>query len=159
MEKPSVSIIIVNFNGKRFLKECLSAVLGANYPNFEVIVVDNASTDQSVEFLSNSFPEEKRLKIIINQENLGFGPANNVGFEEAKGDYIVFLNNDTSVEPEWLAALVDAMENDETIGLASCLFLNMDGRTVQTAGILKCDYMMPGYWIEMNKKLFRGSIS
>jgi len=151
MESPLVSIIIVNFNGKRFLKECLSTVLGSKYPNFEVIFIDNASTDKSSDFVSRVFKNNKCLKIIRNRENLGFGPANNVGFKQAKGDYIVFLNNDTSVEPEWLAILVDAMESDETIGLASPLFLNMNGQTVQTAGILKSDYMMPSVWFEMGK--------
>jgi GT2 family glycosyltransferase len=155
MESPLVSIIIVNFNGKRFLKECLSTVLGSKYPNFEVIFVDNASTDKSLDFVSSLFMKNKCLKIIRNRENLGFGPANNVGFKQAKGDYIVFLNNDTSVESEWLTILVDAMENDGTIGLASSMFLNMDGQTVQTAGTLKCDYMMPGYWIGMNKDYFK----
>jgi GT2 family glycosyltransferase len=157
MERPLVSIIIVNFNGKRFLKECLSTVLGSKYPNFEVVFVDNASTDKSIDFVSSVFAKNQCLKIIRNHENLGFGPANNVGFKQAKGDYIVFLNNDTSVEPEWLAILVDAMESDETIGLASSLFLNMDGQTVQTAGTLKCDYMMPGYWIDMNKDLLNAA--
>ena len=151
MEQPLVSIIIVNFNGKRFLKECLSTVLETNYSNFEVIFVDNASSDKSVDFVNNEFNKNKCLKIIANSENLGFGPANNVGFKLAQGDYIVFLNNDTSVEPEWLATMVDVFEKDETIGLASSLFLNMDGLTIQTAGTLKCDYMLPGYWIKMNK--------
>jgi GT2 family glycosyltransferase len=154
MERPLVSIIIVNFNGKRYLKECLSTVLETNYPNFEVIFVDNSSTDKSLDFVRSKFSENSCLKLIRNSENLGFGPANNVGFKIAKGDYIVFLNNDTSVEPEWLATLVDTLEKDETIGLASSLFLNMDGQTVQTAGTLKCDYMLPGYWIKMNKNYF-----
>ena len=64
MEHPFVSIIIVNFNGKRFLKECLSTVLGSNYPNFEVIFVDNASTDKSVDFVNSEFKNNKHLKII-----------------------------------------------------------------------------------------------
>jgi GT2 family glycosyltransferase len=151
MESPLVSIIIVNYNGKRFLKECLSSVFLSEYPNFEVIFVDNASTDRSVDFVSSIFSDKKLLKIIVNSENLGFGPANNVGFEQAKGKYVVFLNNDTSVEPDWLECLVVAMENDASIGLASSLFLNMNGRTIQTAGILKCDYMMPSYWIGMDR--------
>jgi GT2 family glycosyltransferase len=155
MERPLVSIIIVNFNGKRFLKDCLSAVLETEYPNFEIIFVDNASTDKSPDFVTSEFASNKCLKIIRNCKNLGFGPANNIGFNEAKGDYIVFLNNDTSVEPEWLETLVDAVENDATIGLASSLFLNKDGQTIQTAGTLKCDYMLPGYWIKMNKEYLK----
>ena len=154
MERPLVSIIIVNFNGRRFLKDCLSTVLESKYPNFEIIFVDNASTDKSLDFVNSTFAKNECLKIIKTTENLGFGPANNVGFKMAKGDYIVFLNNDTSVEPTWLSILVDAMESDDKIGLASSLLLNMDGQTVQTAGTLKCDYMMPGYWIEMNKSCF-----
>src|SRR5271157_3134470 len=102
LERPLVSIIIVNFNGKRFLNECLSTVLGSKYPNFEVIFVDNASTDKSLDFVSEVFAKNKFLKIIRNSKNLGFGPGNNVGFEQAKGDYIVFLNNDTSVDSDWL---------------------------------------------------------
>lgn len=155
MERPLVSIIIVNYNGKRFLKECLSTVFGSKYPNFEVIFVDNASTDKSLDFVSSVFSKNRCLKIIRNRKNLGFGPANNVGFKQAKGDYIVFLNNDTSVEPEWLAILVEAMESDGTIGLASPVFLNMDGQTVQSAGILKCDYITPSIWFEMNKDYFK----
>ena len=158
MEKPFVSIIIVNFNGKRFLNECLSTVLGTKYPNFEVIFVDNASTDKSLDLVNKLFAKNKCLKIIRNSKNLGFGPANNVGFKQAKGDYIVFLNNDTSVESEWLATLVDALENDETIGLASSLVLNMDGQTIQAAGILKCDVWMracAGYWIGQGNIRFK----
>jgi GT2 family glycosyltransferase len=158
MEKPLVSIIIVNFNGQRFLNECLSTVLGTKYPNFEVIFVDNASTDKSLEFVNKVFTENKCLKIIRNSENLGFGPANNIGFKQAKGKYIVFLNNDTSVESKWLATLVDALEKDETIGLASSMVLNMDGQTIQAAGIMKCDVWMragSGYWIGQGKNRFK----
>ena len=158
MEKPFVSIIIVNFNGQRFLNECLSTVLGTKYPSFEVIFVDNASNDKSLEFVLKIFADNKCLKIIRNSKNLGFGPANNVGFKQAKGDYIVFLNNDTSVESEWLTTLVNALENDETIGLASSLILNMDGQTVQAAGILKCDPWMragAGYWIDQGRIRFK----
>ena len=155
MESPLVSIIIVNYNGKRFLKECLSTVLGSKYPNFEVIFVDNASTDKSLDFVSSVFSKNRCLKIIRNHKNLGFGPANNVGFKQAKGDYIVFLNNDTSVEPGWLAILVEAMESDGTIGLASPVVLNFDGMTIQSAGILKCDYITPSIWFGMNKDYFK----
>jgi len=141
-EWPLVSIIILNYNGKRFLNECLSTVFRTKYPNFEVIFVDNASTDKSLDFVNKVFAENKRLKIIRNRKNLGFGPANNVGFKHARGDYIAFLNNDTSVEPEWLATLVDALENDSTIGLAQSLIFNMDGQMVQSAGHLIGDYFI-----------------
>ena len=72
-----------------------------------------------------------------------------------QGEYIVFLNNDTSVEPEWLKSMVEAMESDQTIGLASSMLLNFDGQTVQSAGILKCDYITPGIWLDMGKDYFK----
>lgn len=144
-EKPLVSIIIVNYNGERFLNECLSSVFRTQYPNFEVVLIDNASTDNSVDFVNRVFAADKRLNIVTNSQNLGFGPANNVGFKHTRGNYIVFLNNDTSVEPEWLVTLVDAMEKDRTIGLAQSLILNMDGQTVQTAGMLFSDYLVRLY--------------
>jgi GT2 family glycosyltransferase len=147
IERPLVSIIILNYNGKCFLKNCLSTVFETNYPNFEVIFVDNASTDKSLDFVSKVFAEKKGLKLISNRRNLGFGPACNVGFNHAKGDYIVFLNNDTVVEPDWLATLVDALENDQTIGLAQSLIFNIGGQMVQSAGFLMGDYSICKHWV------------
>ena len=151
-EKPFVSIIIVNYNGKRFLKDCFSSLLDCTYfPNFEIIFVDNASSDESIN-LAKSFAEKGNITIIENAENLGFGPANNVGFEKAIGEYVVFLNNDTIVEPEWLDVLISAIEKDETVGLASPIVLNLDGRTIQSAGILKCGFFAPSIWFRIGRK-------
>jgi len=147
LEKPLVSIIIVNYNGERFLTECLSSVFRADYKNFEVIVVDNGSSDKSHAILEKFAKENTNIKLIKNGKNLGFGPANNVGFKYAKGEYIVFLNNDTSVESQWLSPVVDVMEYDKTIGLAQSLILNMDGKTIQTAGFAECNYLAYKYSI------------
>ncbi|MGD6934013.1 MAG: glycosyltransferase family 2 protein [Candidatus Bathyarchaeia archaeon] len=139
-DKPLVSIIIVNYNGQRFLDKCLTSVFKTNYSRFEVILVDNSSRDGSLTFLKQKFGSDKRLKVIKNSENLGFGPANNIGYLHSKGEYIAFLNNDTDVEPEWLRILVDSMEQDPTIGLAQSLVLDMDSQKIQTAGYLFSDY-------------------
>jgi GT2 family glycosyltransferase len=138
---PSASVIILNFNGKNFLKDCLESVLRTNYPNFEVLLVDNASTDCSLNLI-DGFHSDKRLRIIRNGKNLGFSGGNNAGFEQAKNDYIVFLNNDTIVDPDWLAQLIYCMEEDTTVGLAQSLLLKTNGEEIQTAGTLLSDYLI-----------------
>ncbi|MDZ7586391.1 MAG: glycosyltransferase family 2 protein [Patescibacteria group bacterium] len=95
-----VSIIIVNYNGKNYLTDCLASVLKTNVNFFEVIVVDNASSDGSVEKLN------KRVKLIRSKTNLFFTGGCNLGAKKAKGEWLVFLNPDTVVEPDWLTELV-----------------------------------------------------
>jgi GT2 family glycosyltransferase len=109
------SIIVLNYNGKRFLNDCLSSIYKQSYKDFEIIFVDNASKDDSIEFLKRNFP---KTRIVINKENLGFAEGNNVGVREAKGDYIILLNNDTIVEKDWLKELVTSIEKDKSIGVA-----------------------------------------
>ena len=113
---PLVSIVILNWNGKEHIDECLSSVLASNYPNFEVIVVDNASTDGSVDIIK----QKKRVILIQNKCNTGFAAGNNIGFSAAKGKYIVTLNNDTCVASDWLNEPVRRFENDEKTGIISC---------------------------------------
>ena len=139
---PLVSVIILNFNGENYLKRCLFSVLDTKYPNFEVIFVDNASTDSSLKLVEKNFGNDKRLRIFKSNENLGFSAGNNFGFSQAKGDYIVFLNNDTIVDPYWLDALVSTMEKDKTIGLAGSTILSIDGKKLRGAGGLWSDYLL-----------------
>lgn len=139
---PLVSIVILNFNGERYVEACLSSVLRTDYPNFEVIFVDNASLDYSLKIAKTLFATEPRLRIVESMENLGFSGGNNVGFNHSNGDYIVFLNNDTAVDPGWLTPLVDAMERDPTIGLAQSVILTIDGKKIQTAGWLFSNYLI-----------------
>lgn len=148
---PSVSIIILNFNGKEFLNKCLESVFKTEYQRFEVVLVDNASVDGSLKTLSDPVLTDGRLKIVQNSANLGYGLANNIGYENAVGDYVVFLNNDTVVHPRWLGSLVSVMEKDSTIGLVQSLILNMDGGSVQTAGWLISDYFNGLFSIHLNK--------
>jgi GT2 family glycosyltransferase len=110
------SVIIVNWNGREVLPECLETVFAQRIEGFEVIVVDNASTDGSAEAAEKSFP---RANVIRNPENYGFARANNIGARAAQGDFLVFLNYDTAVEPDWLEKLLAPMLADETIGAAS----------------------------------------
>ena len=126
MTHPLVSIIIVNWNGIRWLSGCFGSLARQDWRNYEVIFVDNASIDGSVRWVQKQYP---KAKIIVNKSNLGFADANNIGYKIAKGKYVLFLNNDTSVEKHFLTKLVEKLENDTTIGGVQSKMLLMDEPT------------------------------
>ena len=96
-----ISIIITNYNGLKWLKKCLDSLFSQTYNDFEIILVDNGSTDDSIKFLEENYKDE-RLKIVRSEKNLGFAGGNNLGFNNSKGEYILLLNNDTWVENDFL---------------------------------------------------------
>ncbi len=124
---PETSVIVVNYNGKHLLKECLDSLREQTYKDFETIVVDNASRDGSVTFLKDNYPE---VKVIQCEKNLGYGGGNNRGLSVAKGEYIVFLNNDTRADRDWLLHLVSAAKKDDGIGMCASKILNYDNPDV-----------------------------
>jgi GT2 family glycosyltransferase len=107
-----VSFIIVNWNGLKYLRECLSSLLSQTYPHIEVILVDNASTDGSVDFVKENFPS---VKIVQNTKNLGFAEATNIGIMKSKGELIVLFNQDAIADKDWLANLVEEIKSSEEI--------------------------------------------
>jgi GT2 family glycosyltransferase len=108
-----VTILILNYNGKKWLKTCLPTVKKVKYKNVEVIVVNNGSSDDSAEFLKKNHPW---VKVIEIKKNRGYAGANNLGAEKATGKYILFLNNDTKVTPDFLDPLVEKMEKNKEVG-------------------------------------------
>ena len=122
---PFVSIIVLNYNGILFLDECFSSLLQINYPKscYEVIMVDNGSIDCSVEYVKKNFPS---VKILALNRNYGYTGGNNRGVRIAKGDFVVFLNNDTVVDKEWLRELVNVMLLDEKIAICGSKVIFMD---------------------------------
>lgn len=117
MSQKLVSIIIVNWNGGDVLQRCLESLVKVNYSKWELILVDNGSTDGSY-LLSQDFQSPvSSFQLIQNRKNLGFAPANNLGYKKAKGDYILLLNNDTEVSPNFLSLMVEKMESDSKIGV------------------------------------------
>ena len=133
-ELPMVSIIMLNYNGKRFLDGCLSSLSRINYPKscYEVIMVDNGSLDGSVGYVRKNFPW---VKILVLNGNYGYTGGNNRGVDVAKGDFIVFLNNDTVVDKEWLMELVNVMLLDDKIAICGSKVIAMDNpHNVQYAG-------------------------
>ncbi len=113
MKKELISVVIVNWNGRRWLKDCLDSLHSQNYDNYEIIFVDNNSSDNSVEFVSKKYP---KIRIIQNKENVGFAKGNNQGIEKAKGDYVLLLNNDTWVEKDFLEKLIKSFEVIPNLG-------------------------------------------
>ena len=116
-EKPLVYIVILNLNGKKVLLETLASIKNIEYPNAKILVVDNGSSDGSLVAVQTSYPE---FETIQTGENLGFGGGNNVGIQYAcrqNADYILLLNNDTEVAPDFLSFMVETMESDSTIGI------------------------------------------
>ncbi len=101
---PHVSIVIVNHNGRRFIDRCISSLMKSDYRDLEVIMVDNASEDDSVDLVSRSFPS---VKVIRNDTNLGYASGCNRGAYAAAGDYVVFMNSDIEVSREWLGPLLE----------------------------------------------------
>lgn len=114
------TVVILNWNGLAYLEHCLSTVLAQTYPNFEVVLVDNGSTDGSAGWVADHFPQ---VRVIALTENLGFAAGNNQAIAQSDGEYVVTLNNDTWVEPQWLAELVRAAELDPQVGMCASKML------------------------------------
>lgn len=134
-EKPLVSIIVPNLNGEAFIGDCLRSLERQDFKDFEVIIVDNGSTDGSVGLVRNEFPWLER--IIENPENLGFAKACNQGIEASEGTLIALLNNDTETHSGWLAELVAAAQMHPDVGMFASKTLLFDSRDViDTAGHL-----------------------
>jgi GT2 family glycosyltransferase len=125
---PSVSVIIVNYNNRKYLEKCLESVFNSNYPDLEVVFVDNASTDGSVDLVKKMFGCKCSLIIIQNSENLGYAEGNNVGIRHASGEYFVLLNNDTEVDRDWISELVRVMGSDICIGAVQSKLVSMNSR-------------------------------
>ena len=112
---PSVAIVILNWNGRKFLEQFLPSVTASAYTNKRVIVVDNASTDDSNDFLKQYYPQ---VEIIQNSSNEGFARGYNVGLKKVESDYYVLLNSDVEVTDHWIEPIIELMESDASI--AAC---------------------------------------
>ncbi|MBM2827406.1 MAG: putative glycosyltransferase, partial [Dehalococcoidia bacterium] len=129
---PKVSVVIVCTNELKEIKECIPPLLEQSYSNYEVLLMDNGSTDGSPEYVEANFGG---VKVIRNRANLGYAGANNRGFQYASGEYIAVLNPDTVVERDWLKELVKAMEENPSVGLATSKICHLkDKSRINTCG-------------------------
>ncbi len=137
------SVIIVSYNSRAELARCLPSVLEAGGSDCEIIVVDNASTDGSAEFVQEEFPE---VCLVVSKANAGFGSGSNLGASYARGESLVFLNPDTVVEEDWLDALLDVLSGSPEIGMTTSRVLLLDdpgrvnacGNDVHFTGLTLC---------------------
>lgn len=138
MKAPKVSVIILNYNGKKHLQTCLESLEKSTYKNLRVTLVDNASTDGSVEFVQERFPH---VKIMQHQTNLGFAEGNNMCIRKTKKafDYIFLLNNDTEVQRKCLEELIQVSQSDPQIGICTGKLLMFDDREIINAAGGECD--------------------
>jgi GT2 family glycosyltransferase len=122
-----VSIVIPNWNGKHFLKDCLDSLLLQTYKDLEIIVVDNGSKDGSIEFLQEQYPT---VRVPRFDKNTGFSVAVNRGIRESKGEYIALINNDTVVDALWVEELVKALNAHGELGSVACKMLAYDDHSL-----------------------------
>lgn len=137
----NVSIIIPSLNGKHLLAECLPSLMKQTYLNFDVLVIDNGSTDDTVSWLKPTYPH---VRIIENQKNLGFAAAVNQGIRNSNSPYVVTLNNDVVVDADWLESLIETADADSRLGMCASKMvfwhepsiINSSGISVDRAGIV-----------------------
>jgi GT2 family glycosyltransferase len=132
-----VTIIVVNYNGERLIRNCLQAIVNQSYHDFEVVVVDNGSSDDSLlvidDFLretNGSYP----IRVVPLRKNIGFSGGNKEGLKYASREFIALLNNDTEPDRNWLHELMTAMVADKTLGVCASKLISASSRTIDSAG-------------------------
>lgn len=131
VNKPPVSVIVVTFNGQQYISECLSALLSSDYPSLEIIVVDNASSDNTLKELEKY---GGKITIIKNIKNLGFAAGNNVGIKKSHGEIIILINQDAIVKKNSINELVNSFTKDEKVMISGSKILYPNSRKIQSAG-------------------------
>jgi GT2 family glycosyltransferase len=131
VDKTLVTVIVVNWNGRIFLEACLGSLATQTYPNREIILVDNGSTDSSASFAKEKFPS---VKVIELRENRGFSGGNLAGLETAQGKFIALVNNDTRADAKWLERLIQPMLEDPAVGICASKLIFAGDKTINSAG-------------------------
>ena len=126
MAAPPVSVVILTWNGKSLVQRCLPSVVATDYPNLEILLADNASTDGTAAWVAREYPQ---VKIVRHPENLYFAEGNNAALPHATGRFVVLLNNDVEVPPDWLHPLVEAATEDPSIAAVQPKMMQYDDRS------------------------------
>lgn len=151
-EWPFVSILIVNYNGAEVLKDCLESLRQVTYPRFEVVVVDNASTDSSIEVLAR----QPAVRVLRSNHNRGFAGGNNFGLPSCSGQIILLLNNDTIVTPDFLQPLIEYLSEHPRVGIVQGkMILSRHGNALDVCGsfLTRFGFLYHyGYWKQDARK-------
>lgn len=161
-----VTIIIANYNGARYLNTCIRSVLKSKYENFELLITDDGSTDRSVIIINNYIKRDGRISLYRNKVNVGAAASRNIAIRKAKGEILIFLDNDTEVHPFWINELLKTFKTEKSIGAVQSILLDFNRRDkVQMAGGLLIPYtawLLPfDQWKsykEIRKKFFERDI-
>lgn len=141
MKQPLVTIIIVTFNSAEYLEKCLNSIEKNKYLNFEIIVIDNGSSDETINILR----QFKKVKVFDAKENLGYAGANNLGMTKAEGNFVFFLNPDTLVDKNFLSAAMKPMIENENVAAVQPLVYLFDKKTINLSG--KVTHFLGYDWI------------
>jgi GT2 family glycosyltransferase len=152
IQEPLVSIIILTYNNLSLTKACLESIQKyTDYKNIEIIIVDNASTDDTPNFLRENYQHRAHYKIIFNKENKGFAAGNNIGLKSAAGEYLILLNNDTRVTPGWIQTMINYFRRNPKLGLLGPVTNNIGNEAKITTKYKNPDNMFP----EVNEIIYK----
>jgi len=117
LSNTKISVNLLTWNGEKYIQDCLNSVFNQTYPNLEILVLDNNSTDKTIEYLKE-LPSKPNLKIIFNKKNIGFAAGHNQGIKESKGDLVLCLNQDVVLENNFIENIVEIFNQDKKVGSA-----------------------------------------
>lgn len=155
-KEPLISVIIINYNGEKFILETIDSVLSNNFKNSEIILFDNASKDQSLEMIKQGYRDNNKIKIIESTTNLGFAGGNNEAAKYASGNILFLLNSDAIAEKECLQSIIDFFETTPDAGIIQCKIKSRrNPELVENAGnyidTLGVSYVMANYREDCDK--------
>lgn len=140
-DKYRVSIIVPNYDRKGDLEILLPGILNQTFADYELIVIDDCSPDKSaVDYINDFIQGRHNMRLVENKENLGFVRTCNLGIKLANGDYICILTNDTEVKRDFIQRNVEIMDTDSSIGVLSCVIVDVEGRNWFSGGTMKSGY-------------------
>jgi len=133
LQRPNVVIILLSYNGRKFLERCIPSILKQDYRNIHILMVDNNSMDDSVTFVRKNFPQ---IEILETGKNLGFGPGFNYGLRKTLDDYkyAILLSNDIVMNEHCVSSLIETMKKDPQVAICTSLVLSYDGKKIDNAG-------------------------
>jgi GT2 family glycosyltransferase len=148
----TASIVLLSYNNKKYVEECLNSIIKHTKQPYEVIIVDNASDDKTVKFLKSFSSKNRNIKLILNKKNLGFPAGNNIGITKSEGDFIVLINNDIVVTKNWLDRILEIAEQYPEVGIIGPISNSVSGRQLDKNAKYKSIPEMHKYAAKIKQK-------